>query len=162
MVGTAPIGLFVMWHDRRMEKTHIAAYREDRKPYEDSLNSSLTKLEQSNASLRKEITWYSNELRRYKDADHNVFFIRENKYLQEISDLKAEISRLNNMLSNEKELSYEKGFQEGERKGRLSAHTLAAKVMDSRIEKTRIESYQDGYKDGQADFPKGINILNEQ
>lgn len=55
MMCSAPIGILVSLHDRRMEKVHRELFLEDRKPYEDVLNSQIAALSAENERLQSKI-----------------------------------------------------------------------------------------------------------
>ena len=64
MMCSAPIGILVSLHDRRMEKVHRELFLEDRKPYEDVLQSQIATLSAENMRLESVIEFYKDNHRK--------------------------------------------------------------------------------------------------
>lgn len=64
MICSAPIGILVSLHDRRMEEIHRELFLEDRKPYEEVLQSQIATLSAENKRLEGVIEFYKDNHRK--------------------------------------------------------------------------------------------------
>ena len=63
MMCSAPIGILVSLHDRRMEKVHRELFLKDRQPYEDALQHQISVLETENRHLKQTVDSYNHRFR---------------------------------------------------------------------------------------------------
>lgn len=71
----------------------------------------------------------------------------------EIQSLENRIARYDSLIDSDRKRCHKEGYQEGILEAR--------ELYNRRLEREHIESYQSGYRDGQEDFPLGINRLEE-